>query len=49
MMYLIDFLEQKSGKEGNHWMKYHMIMEHIRKYEKEYDVNILLLVVDKKD
>jgi hypothetical protein len=46
MMYLPDFLEQKSGKEGNHWMKYHMIMEHVRKYEKEYGIQILLLVAD---
>lgn len=47
MMYLTDFLEQKSGKEGNHWMTYHMIIEHVRKYEKEYDIKILLLVNDK--
>ena len=47
MMYLTDFLEQKSGKEGNHRMKYHTIMEHVRKYEKEYGIKILLLVDDK--
>lgn len=47
MMHLTDFLTQKSGREGNHWMKYHMIMEHARKYEKEYGIKILLLVDDK--
>lgn len=47
MIYLTDFLTQKSGREGNHWMKYHMIMEHVRKYEKEYGIKILLLVDDK--
>jgi len=46
-MYLVDVLEQKSDKEGNHWIKYHMIMEYVRKYEKEYDVKIPLLVDDK--
>ena len=47
MMYLEDFLEQKSGKEGNHWMKYHIIMEQLRKYENEYGVKITLLVDEK--
>ncbi len=41
MTYLKDFLEQKSGKEGNHWMKYHIIMEQIRKYEKETKLRYL--------
>jgi hypothetical protein len=47
MMHLIDFLTQKSGKEGNHWMLYHVIMEHVRKYEKEYGIKIMLLVDNK--
>ncbi|MGI0022335.1 MAG: hypothetical protein ACRD9Q_05680 [Nitrososphaeraceae archaeon] len=42
-----EFLEQKTGKEGNHWVKYHMIMEHIKEYEKEYGIKIMVLVDDK--
>ena len=47
MMQLAEFLTKKSGREGNHWMKYHMIMEHVQKYEKEYGVKILLLADDR--
>lgn len=47
-MYLTEFLTKKSGKEGNHWMKYHMMMEHVRKYEEEYNIKILLLVDEKQ-
>jgi|GEM_PF-7008338 hypothetical protein len=25
-----DFLTKKSGKEGNHWMEYHIIMIYVR-------------------
>lgn len=42
-MYLEDFLAEVAP-EGNHWMKYHIIMEQIRKYEKDYEIKILLLV-----
>ncbi|MGB9124857.1 MAG: hypothetical protein WA833_07165 [Nitrosotalea sp.] len=41
---MTDFLTQKLGNEGNRWMKYHRIMEHVQKYEKEHGVKILLLV-----
>lgn len=47
MMLLSEFLEQKSGKEGKHWMKYHQIMGHVREYEKEYGIKIMLLVDNK--
>ncbi len=46
MMCSAQFLIQKSGREGNHWMKYQRIMEYVRKYEKVY-IKISLLADDK--
>ncbi|HEU5488146.1 MAG TPA: hypothetical protein VFV16_04915 [Candidatus Nitrosotalea sp.] len=48
MMYLSDLLEKKSGKEGNHWIKYHIIMGYVRDYEEKYGIKILLIVDDEK-
>ena len=47
MEYLREYLNKK-GKEGNHWIKYHIIMGHVREYEEEYGIKILLIVDDKK-
>ena len=47
-MYLSDFLEKKSGKEGNHWIDFHIIMGHVRKYEERYGIKIMLIVDDGK-
>jgi len=44
-MELSDFLE-KIGKEGNHWMNYHWIMDKIRTYEKEYGIKIWITTQD---
>ena len=38
MIRLSDFLEQKSGREENHLIKYHMIMQHVKDYEKKYEI-----------
>jgi len=42
---LSEFLEQV-GKEGNHWMNYHWIMDIIKNYEKEYGIKIWLITQD---
>ena len=44
-MELSEFLEQ-IGKEGNHWMNYHWIMDKIKNYEKEYGIKIWLITQD---
>ncbi len=41
-MELSEFLEQ-IGKEENHWMNYHWIMDKIRTYEKKYGIKIWLI------
>ena len=47
VIYLTDFLTKKSGKGGNPWVIYHVMMEHVWKYEKDYEIKIPLLVDDK--
>ncbi|MDE1867424.1 MAG: hypothetical protein KGI08_06920 [Thaumarchaeota archaeon] len=47
-MYLSDFLEKKSGKEGNHWMKYHIILGYVQDYKEKHGIKILLIVDDEK-
>lgn len=47
MMYLSEYLN-KIGKEGNHWMNYHIIMGYIKEYEEKYNIKILFVVDDKK-
>jgi len=46
-MYLTEYLN-KIGKEGNHWINYHIIMSHIKEYEEKYGIKILLIVDEKK-
>ncbi|MCH7940685.1 MAG: hypothetical protein IH842_01760 [Thaumarchaeota archaeon] len=42
-MEMSDFLEGV-GKEGNHWMDYHVVMDKIRTYEKKYGIKVWLIV-----
>ena len=38
-----EFLEE-IGKQGNHWMNYHIIMEKIHLYEENYKIKIRIFV-----
>ena len=42
-MEMSDFLEGV-GKEGNHWMDYHILMEKIKKYEKCYGIKLKIMI-----
>jgi hypothetical protein len=37
------FLEEV-GKQGNHWMDYHIIMGKVRTYEKKYKIKTRIFV-----
>ena len=37
------FLEEV-GKQGNHWMNYHIIMDKIHSYERRYKIKIQIFV-----
>lgn len=43
MKELSQFLEE-IGKQGNHWMDYHTIMDKIHPYEKKYKIKIQIFV-----
>jgi len=43
MEYLVDYL-QSIGKEGNHWIDYHIIMGKICSYDKKYKIKIMIIV-----
>ena len=43
MKELSQFLEE-IGKQGNHWMNYHIIMDKIHLYEEKYGIKIRIIV-----
>ncbi len=43
-MELSEFLENV-GKQGNHWMNYHIIMDKIRTYEKHYGIKLKIILL----
>ena len=43
MKELSQFLEEV-GKQGNHWMNYHIIMDKIHSYERRYKIKIRIFV-----
>ncbi len=43
MKYLSNYL-QDIGKEGKHWMDYHIIMDKVKGHEKKYGIKIKIIV-----